>query len=1192
MILYDNSTPSVPMPPSWTRRLAHSQLRLVALLQSGPRAETALSLREYLDAWQRFWRAPCSSRQGAGSRIQYLACLLKKQSWLTAQQSPLPAPARVLVKRCVEPQPQTGAPPLNACAIGLAFDESSALVLLSGMFVLGDEPSTNSANHTGPLVLAETGQSWHSFESFAELRLQAALLFPGQEGRKRLLARLPLDYRDRVPADLDRFLAEKLQLSPSPFRKEPFTQIVSHLLIQQRKDITQQIRINRSRGVAIDTGLDDAASLVAGVDIESVAARHLNPQAAAYGAMTKRLLDAIPDLLQQARYYMRQQVLGLTGIYVDPDRVWLHYFNAAASDSESVTGWAHSGKPRRSLTLTQLALTNFTVDDESSSPNAINVVAGFYTDGPEAASSFDAHNEIRLLPSELMNANWKSDFYTRYQARLEAFWTAHSDEYRTLLKGRFIASCRQAQQQQLLSQEQYQSLMTLVGGDPDPAAPLSMERLRQRLPVTSAEVRSFDLYGYPATDILHITPTGGHQYLWVPELNSATLHVFKSPDALRAWVMAQARDPDLRAALAKHFSLYLRQDGKTWSGVDSALAGLADGSWSPEATIDYDDTPLHGDIFDLLTQRNRQRQDIDASTLITSNSELNRALWIAGLSSFEQLALPLVPLGWPIGLSTAVVGVALLGLGLDMSLNADSLSERKQGSWTAFYATLDLLFSAGGAAPAAETFVVAEEPIEAAPFSIPQERLEGYTADPDGVYRLDNNAWYVRCKSQVYRIAVKSVRDKVDVIHPQGERADTLFSLHRIGSSDGWARLELKGGQPPGENPWVREQIYTLSSGPSNKVFAADIAGYHKQLCYDLQQNAFRVMMRDSFTQQWQLVDERLYRPAESGMVETPPGVEVTNSERMATLKALDLDMTLPLDLPAPNLQGAIPLPQRILSVWIGDRPISAQLVRNLGSNANLAGKGPRPSSLTLYLSSEHPEIFARNQAALAKDASAVKVVELETSPFYEHFRQTPYFAQYRAAVEGNGGVARNYSAASDVLRYPLLNYHGGLYMDVDDALTEAWASADLRISPGELLLNEPVSNSTLGLEVGFNTSCVGSHADNPLLEAISAKSHERWLAAPELFSEPRPLFETSSDEHFGDYMKQVSHVTGPGMLNDVLTEHSPALVRVRTVSRLLGSSVLVPEPLLSSIKRLVKMTCPLRDIVKIGADHSWRTTR
>lgn len=1192
MPLDDLSTPSLPMPPSWTRQLFNSQLRLLTLLKSGPQAETSLSLSEFLKDWRRFWRMPHSSQENAPSRRQYLVTLLRRQSSLIAQQSPLPTQARALVKRCVTTAAPVDTTPLTIHAIGLSFDEGMSMVPLCGMFVLRDEPPSAPADRPGQLVLAETGQSWRSFESFAELRQQAALLFPDQEGRERLLARLPLEYHDRVPDDLDSFLAEKLRLSPTPFSGDPFVLVARSLLRQQRQDIAQQIRINRSGGAAIGTGLDEAASLVAGINIRAVAARHFNPEAAAYGALSQRLLDALPDLHQQARYYMRQQVLGLTGTYVNPDRVWLHYFNGATSSDKAFTGWEHHGTPRHSLTLTQLALSNFTVDDEHSGPGALDQVAGFYTDGPDAASRFSVRNEVPLLPSHLMNETWKSDFYTRYQARLDAFWTTHSDEYRTLLKGRFIASCRDAWQRQALTLEGYRTLMSLVGGESDPATPLTLERLRERLSVTSAEVRSFDLYGYPATDILHITPTSGHEYLWVPEARSATLHVFQSGDELRTWVGEQARNPDLRAALASHFSLYLRQDGKSWSGVDSALAGLTDGTWTPETTIDHSDTPLHGDIFDNLTQRTRERQAIDASTLITSNKELNRGLWIADLSGFEQIALPLVPLGWPIGLSSAAAGVALLGLGLDESVNADVLSERKQGSWTAFYATLDLLFSAGGTGPVAETFVVPDEPVQPAPFSVPEDQLQGYAADPDGVYRLDNNAWYVRCKSRFYRIAVKSVRDKVDVIHPHGEQADTLFSLRRIGTSDRWARLTLKGGQPPGEAPWVRQHVSTVTSGPASKVFTADIGGYLRQLCYDLKENAFRIMTKDSITQKWQLLDMRLYRPAESGMIETPAGVEATNSERMATLKALDLDVALPLDLPAPDLQGELPLPPRVFSVWIGDRPISAQLIRNLQSNASIAAKGPRPSSLTLYLSSEHPEVFARNQEALAKDAPDVKVIELETSPFYEHFRQTSYFEQYRAAVDGNGGVARNYSAASDVLRYPVINYHGGLYLDVDDALTEAWAKADLRVAPGQLLLNEPVSNTVLGLDIGFNTSCFGSHADNPLLDAISARSHERWLAAPGLFSEPRPVFEAGGDERFGDYMKQISHVTGPGMLNDVLAEHSPALVRARTVSRLLGSSVLVPEPLLSSIKRLVKTTCPLRDIVKIGADHSWRTTR
>ena len=236
--------------------------------------------------------------------------------------------------------------------------------------------------------------------------------------------------------------------------------------------------------------------------------------------------------------------------------------------------------------------------------------------------------------------------------------------------------------------------------------------------------------------------------------------------------------------------------------------------------------------------------------------------------------------------------------------------------------------------------------------------------------------------------------------------------------------------------------------------------------------------------------------------------------------------------------------------------------------------------------------MFEQNRAALAADAPTVEVIDLERSAFYREFQNTPNFEQYRAAIDGNGGVARNFSSASDVLRYPIMKYHGGLYMDLDDTLTEAWQGADIETSATGIAVNEPVSNNALGLEVGFNTSCFATQQGNPLLEAISAEMHARYLQNLDIYREPRPIAEGAMDQSFKTYMQRISHICGPGLFNDVIDQHLPHLRRLKMPYRLVSKALLLSPDFRQHLLAVIERGSPLRRLVNIGSEHSWKTTR
>ena len=1186
-----------PTPPSWLRRLAQSEIQINALLSEQPGIADCLSASDFLRQLQQFWDFAQTDGSASLKRSALFAQLLADQMKLIAEHSDLPEEARRLVEECFADQRSTAANTLRSFRLAIPHPGKSSLTPLCGLLVLARDGSAALSSHQGVVVLAELGQPWQSFASGAELGRYLRSTFAEAAGRERLLRSLPIEHQTfvRTYAKFEDFDLSKLALAARPLVEPVFESLARLLIARQRRDVSYQISSNRKGRLPVASELDQVADLQARCSVESLIARYQNPAAAAYGAIARRTLQAMPDLQARGCQYMRNQVERLIGQRINPDRVYLHYFTGAQSSTQTFSGWQHVGQPVRSLTLSQLALANFTAGDEGSWPGDLDSYAGIYSEGPGSARGYGVHNELRLLPSRLMALDWAADFYSGYLAALESFWNNHGRDYRALLKGRFIATCRAECRQGRLSRTDYQALVAFAGLGLDLMSSVTLAQLRTQHQRSGAgSVKIFDLYGYASTDIVHFELGNKRQFLYIPALDNATLIGFDSPEQLRSWVVGQAQEGTARSALAAHFSLYLRQDGTTFSGVDSALSGLAEGRWRPAGTVDRNDVPITTDLFDLLLAQIQERQRRDADTLTTSNGELNEQLWIAALSAFSQVALPMVPVGWPVGLASALAGAALLGLGIDQTINADTLAARKQEAWTSFFATLDMLFSAAGEPlDVDDPFALPVPALIEQPYSVPAQILEAHTVDADGVYRLDNTAWYVRMGNQVYRIAVTSVDQQVRVIRPQGQTTDALFLLRRVGTSEQWQRLGLSGGQPPVEAPWVRQYVrYETFPGLEHKVFTAVIDGRRQVVNYDLLSNGFCVVVKNETSGAWDYLDRRLYRVDADGMQVQADYTRSTPAERMATLQALDIDVEFPMDFSLLESPGRTEIPAQFYCIWIGNLPIKRELIDLLEANAIHAGKGRRPYALTLYLSSENTAVFNDNEAALKQHAPSVEVVELERSAFYQGFRSSRYFEQYRAAVDGNAGVGRNFASATDVLRYPLLNFHGGLYLDVDDALKGPWGDTEVAADATGLVLNSPVNNITLNMDQSFNNSCFGSHPGNPTLEAISARSYQRYLQAKTVYSDPRPIAGTAPAEVFSEYMQKISYLTGPAVFNDVIDELLPEMRRVKQLFRLRWRPVLLPKWLEQEIDQALAQSLPLGGMVDTGAEHSWTFTR
>ena len=407
------------------------------------------------------------------------------------------------------------------------------------------------------------------------------------------------------------------------------------------------------------------------------------------------------------------------------------------------------------------------------------------------------------------------------------------------------------------------------------------------------------------------------------------------------------------------------------------------------------------------------------------------------------------------------------------------------------------------------------------------------------------------------------------------------------------ARLRLLS--PFTREPWAPPALRVLQ-GVHCQLLGRGVASSYLITVED----ALRVVRFDPLNDCWRSTTGTGFRyNAAANMFEpssAQPAIQPSAQEIEAATAELGMPANYPWRIPPVPRQGRVALPRNIHSVWLGRR-LPDHFVNNVIANAVLAAEGSAPFDYHLYLSIEDPLDQALTLTDLATAPTNLHIHLLENTPFFRAFRQTPYYAQYKAATEGSG---INYASAADVLRYQLLDYHGGLYMDIDDTLYGSTVSGghfgelDWSIVPGRLMLNGLVNESRLGLHFRFNTSNFAALPDTPVLKAISQESHQRFLANRDLYFQ-RPYENTDSRDTVTAYVRRISHVTGPGVFNDVLMRDVPELRQFRAVTRI-ATELSIPPSELAALYREIRQHAreysPLAWRIQIGSTSSWLHTR
>lgn len=568
------------------------------------------------------------------------------------------------------------------------------------------------------------------------------------------------------------------------------------------------------------------------------------------------------------------------------------------------------------------------------------------------------HSTLVDIRAEVLQRHIEAlDFHTRYRSLLDDYWQTHLAGYRLCCKLNFIAACNKQVAQGTLSE----------------AARKLAWRAAELIPRGKGlRLSTLSIYGYAATDLLYINEAQSDLTLLYAPGNSSPLLEFASENLLKDWVGEHCKDGAWRAQFKRHFRLADGPQGVDFSGLDTALDGMAeyparhtlppehgpfndDGVWPPRTYVNYRprtyNPRIRGDLFQALAERHRQRSYDDADFIITSNRELTESKWRGYLNATLNLLAPLTFVVPGLAPLLAVGGIVQLGLGLDQAINAKTLHNKLEGIGDIAYGLLNATPLALGAITKADALYESWQEGFIAPRRL-NEQI-GYPLsplDPPHLPQVDVAPYFHRPK----RIQPLTDCDP-----------DVADSIHRYPQYNGEPD-ELIGYYE--ERPDYVEQM---------------------SLAYDMETDLF--IRRSDINE-----TDPVYFRAEPGTGNVCPANPherpVTHAMRMSSMRAMGIDVSLPFEVPSAQVEGAYAIPKQISSLWVGDRVIGKDILDNLATNAQTLTDSPY--RYRLFLSQRNPEVFAENLAQLQARAPGLQVLPLEEQDFFKAFEQHKNFAQ------------------------------------------------------------------------------------------------------------------------------------------------------------------------------------------------------
>lgn len=405
--------------------------------------------------------------------------------------------------------------------------------------------------------------------------------------------------------------------------------------------------------------------------------REARRRAAAYVA-------AYPDIYALAYAAARRLIRQRTGKSLDPSKVYWHRFATASNSSTSFTGWEHVGPPVESMTLIQLLMVRFSVHDQDNM-DELNLWSGFYLAGPKE-THFGSHNEVPMLPRDVLQDFWKMNFAADCATKVSEFWRDHSENFCIFAKSRVLSAASTAVITRHLTPQDFKTVLAAVTGTRRVDVPWPTLKEYKR-PASGASIQVFQLAGTDARTALLIRSAQGRHILYQPGRQDVFLG-FDSEGALYAWVKQQMAESTHQAELVAQFV----RKAEDQPAFATHLAQLCAQPYSEgQSLIGRLRDPV--DVFEELRDRARQEMEEDVHSQLTSNASLRKQMAMGFLSFFILAGSVASLIAWPIALVVVGACVANIGLSIDQAINGRTPQLRKAGVLGAIINSLYLLLN-------------------------------------------------------------------------------------------------------------------------------------------------------------------------------------------------------------------------------------------------------------------------------------------------------------------------------------------------------------------------------------------------------------------------------------------------------------------------------------------------------------------
>lgn len=359
---------------------------------------------------------------------------------------------------------------------------------------------------------------------------------------------------------------------------------------------------------------------------------------------------------------------------INPETIYFNTFLSFFTDRHFVF---HRNSLNESYRVTDACLMNIFVERYRTKWGELDsfFYNGIYSVGKEGAY-YPEHGDLpmwgpneEVFPAKLIaDILYDNSVWDEFRKDYILYWGTYNNLYADILADTFLATAVSQYKKQTLTDEGFLMVRNAYYGIAD-----------------EVQVTLLDIYGYASTDIICIEQKGlptSRVVLYIPGGRQPFTEFLNLHD-LKQWIFQHLKDQKNLEAFRKHFSLLLRQDGVSFTGVDKALQYMLEESpsWPFPKYILYKPIPLNAvSLFEQIRDRTRERMYEDGDVQIKSNEEAARDFALFVLETL-MAALPVVDILVPelsLPLNFAL-SCTTLGLSSDIVVNGDSYEERKYG---------------------------------------------------------------------------------------------------------------------------------------------------------------------------------------------------------------------------------------------------------------------------------------------------------------------------------------------------------------------------------------------------------------------------------------------------------------------------------------------------------------------------------